>query len=54
MHPKPPGKETPQELIYSYDCVRRGWESRLELMDRAPRTLEFTMAVHGSRGERSR
>ncbi len=48
--PTPPDQNTPRELIYSYYCVRRGWESRLELMDRAPRPIDFTLAVHGLSG----
>lgn len=48
--PKPPGENTPRELIYPYYCVRKGWESRLELMDRAPRVIDFSMAVHGLSG----
>jgi hypothetical protein len=49
--PKPLDKDTPREIIYPHYSLRQGWESRLELMDRTPRVIEFTMEVHGLSGQ---
>lgn len=51
IHLNKPDQDTPRELIYAYYCVRRGWESRLYLMDRSPRTIDFKVAIHGLSGQ---
>jgi len=48
---QPPDDNTPRELIYSYYCLKDGYDSTLYLMDNAPRTIEFTVAVHSLSGQ---
>ena len=49
--PKPPDENTPRELVYPYYSLREGAESVLSMMDRAPRPIEFTVAVHSQSGQ---
>jgi len=49
--PKPPDENTPRELVYPYYSLREGTESVLSLMDRAPRPIEFTVAIHSQSGQ---
>jgi len=49
--PKPPDDNTPRELVYPYYSLREGTESVLSMMDRAPRPIEFTVAVHSQSGQ---
>jgi len=49
--PKPSDENTPRELVYPYYSLREGTESVLSLMDRAPRPIEFTVAVHSQSGQ---
>ena len=45
-----PDDDTPREIIYPYYSLRHG-ESFLVLMDRAPRPIEFRVAIHGVSGQ---
>jgi hypothetical protein len=47
---KPPDENTPRELVYPYDSLRDGAQSMLSMMDRAPRPVEFTVAIHSQSG----
>ena len=46
-----PNDDTPREIIYPYYSLREGFDSKLEMMDRAPRPVEFRMAIHGISGQ---
>lgn len=48
---KPPDENTPRELVYPYYSLREGAESVLSMMDRSPRPIEFTVAVHSQSGQ---
>jgi hypothetical protein len=48
---KPPDENTPRELVYPYYSLREGTESVLSMMGRAPRPIEFTVAVHSQSGQ---
>jgi len=48
---KPPDENTPRELVYPYYSLREGTESVLSMMDRAPRPVELTVAVHSQSGQ---
>ena len=47
----PPDENTPRELVYPYYSLREGTESVLKMMDRAPRPIEYTVAVHSQSGQ---
>ncbi|MGO8734354.1 MAG: hypothetical protein ACLQVM_16385 [Terriglobia bacterium] len=47
----PPDENTPRELVYPYYSLREGTESVLKMMDRAPRTIEYTVAIHSQSGQ---
>src|SRR5208337_1546289 len=47
---KPPDENTPRELVYPYYSLQEGTESVLSMMDRAPRPIEFRVAVHSQSG----
>ena len=49
-NPRPPDDDTPREIVYPYYSLRDG-DSFLVLMDRAPRPIEFTVAIHGISGQ---
>jgi len=49
--PTPPDENTPRELIYPYYSLREGYDSTLYLMDRSPRTIEYTVAFHSLSGQ---
>jgi len=49
--PSPPDENTPRELIYPYYSLREGYDSTLYLMDRSPRTIEYTVAFHSLSGQ---
>lgn len=49
--PQPPKDDTPREIIYPYYSLRDGANSTLQMMDRAPWPVEFTMAIHGTSGQ---
>lgn len=48
---RPPDEDAPREILYPYYSLREGYESTLVMMDRAPRPIEFTMAIHGISGQ---
>lgn len=48
---KKPDASTPRELFYPRYSLREGYESKLYLMDRAPRPIDFTISVHSLSGE---
>lgn len=48
---RPPDENTPREIIYPYYSLREGGESKLVLMDHAPRPIEFTIAIHATSGQ---
>jgi len=50
MAAKPPDENTPRELVYPYYSLREGAQSVLSMMDRAPRPVEFTVAIHSQSG----
>jgi hypothetical protein len=43
--------DTSREVIYPYYSLREGYDSKLDMMDRAPRPIEFTVGIHGMSGE---
>jgi hypothetical protein len=45
-----PDDDTPREIVYPYYSLRDG-DSFLVLMDRAPRPIEFRVAIHGASGQ---
>lgn len=46
-----PDEDTPRELVYPYYSLKEGYDSNLGMMDRAPRPIEFTVAVHSLSGK---
>lgn len=49
--PKRPDENTPRELFYPRYSLREGYESKLYMMDRAPRPIDFTVSVHSLSGD---
>jgi hypothetical protein len=47
---QPPDENTPRELVYPYYSLREGTQSMLSMMDRAPRPVEYTVAIHSQSG----
>jgi hypothetical protein len=48
---QPPKDDAPREIIYPYYSLRDGADSTLQMMDRSPWPIEFTVAVHGTSGQ---
>jgi hypothetical protein len=46
-----PDENTPRELVYPCYSLREGTESVLRMTDRAPRPIEFRVAVHSQSGQ---
>jgi hypothetical protein len=47
---KKPNATTPREIVYPYYSLREKYQSTLVLMDRAPRSIQFRIAIHSQSG----